>query len=156
MLGAINICRRSMPNNQRFFTASTVTVNASVKDIWNVLKDVRGWINWDQRFEKIEYDGPFSPGVKFTIIPQGRTPQNARFKMVTTDIAFSYETQISLCVVVHSHHVEKIGNFAKITCEIESVVEEGLIEEFSRRVWPRMQIGLAVALNNLVSLVETS
>lgn len=155
MLGAINFIGNLMPNNQRFFTASTVTVNASIKDIWNVLEDVRGWINWDQRFEKIEYEGPFSAGVKFKIFPQGRTPQNAKFKVVTMDTAFSYETQISLCVV-HSHHVEKIGDFAKITCEIESVVDEARIEEFSRKVWPRMQIGLPVALNNLVSLVEAS
>jgi hypothetical protein len=143
-----------MPNNQRFFTASTVTVNASVTDIWNVLEDVRGWINWDQRFEKIEYEGPFSAGVNFKITPQGRRPQKAKFKVVTMDTSFSYEAQISLCVVVHSHYVEKIGNFAKITCEIESIVDEGIIEEFSRKVWPQMQIGLPVALNNLVSLVE--
>jgi hypothetical protein len=143
-----------MPNNQHFFTASTVTVNASVKDIWNILEDVRGWINWDQRFEKIEYEGPFKEGVKFKIIPQGRTPQNAKFKVITTDTSFSYETQISLCVVVHSHRIENIGNFAKITCEIESIVDEGIIEEFSKKIWPQMQIGLPVALNNLVSLVE--
>lgn len=144
-----------MANSQRFFAASTVTVNASVKDIWSVLEDVRGWINWDQRFERIEYEGPFSAGVKFKIIPQGRTSQNAKFKVVTMDATFSYETQISLCVVVHSHHVEKIGNFAKVTCEIESVVDEGLIGEFSKKVWPQMQIGLPIALSNLVSLVET-
>lgn len=72
------------------------------------------------------------------------------------DTAFSYETQISLCVVVHSHHVEKIGDFAKITCEIESVVAEHLIDQFSKKFWPQMQIGLSVAVNNLVSLVESS
>jgi len=141
-----------MFNNQRFFTASTVTVNAPVKDIWSVLEDVRGWVNWDHRFEKIEYEGPFSVGVIFKIIPQGRTPQNAKFKVVTIGAAFSYETKISLCVVVHSHYVEKIGDLSTITFEIESVVDEGFVEEFSKKIWPRLQIGLPIALNNLVSL----
>ncbi len=143
-----------MPNNQRFYTASTVTVNASVKDIWSVLEDVRGWINWDQRFEKIEYEGPFSAGVKFKITPQGRTSQNATFKAVTMDTNFSYETQISLCVFLHTHYIQKIDDFSKITCEIESVVDEGYVKEFSRNIWPKMQVGLPVAVNNLVSLVE--
>jgi len=145
-----------MPKNQRFFTASTVTVNACVIEIWNVFEDVRRWINWDQRFEKIEYEGPFSAGVKFKITPQGRTSQNAKFKEVTADTVFSYETQISLCIVLHSHHLEKIGNYSKITCEIESFVDENLIKEFSKNIWPQLQIGLPIALNNLVSLVETS
>jgi hypothetical protein len=143
-----------MPKNQRFFTASTVTVNASVQDIWNILEDVSGWVNWDQRFEKILYKGPFTAGVEFKIISQGRMPQNAIFKVVTADVDFSYETQISICVVLHTHHIQKIDDFSKITCEIESVVDEGYVKEFSRNIWPKMQIGLPVAVNNLVSLVE--
>jgi hypothetical protein len=141
--------------NQCFFAASTVTVNASAEDIWNVLEDVRGWIFWDQRFEKIEFEGLFSTGSKFKIFRLGETPQSAEFKAVTANTFFSYEAKIPLFLVIHSHHFEKLGSYTKVTCEIKSIVEEDLIDDFSKNIWPQMQIGLPIAVNNLVSLVET-
>lgn len=144
-----------MTNNQKFFAASTVTVNAEIQDIWSVLEDVRGWINWDQRLEDIEYTGPFQSGVSFTLVSAERTPNKAKFKMVTKDVCFSYETDLSFCVILNNHQIEKIGRRVKITCEIEATIEDAAIEAFSKKIWPKMQIGLAVSLNNLVSLVES-
>ncbi len=145
-----------MSNNQRFYTASTVTVNASVLDIWNILEDVREWIYWDQRFETIEYNGPFNPGIEFNIINQWQNSQKAKITVVTKETYFSYETQICFCVLAHKHHIEEVGNFVRVTCEIESTVADRFVEEFSREAWPRIQIGLPIAVNNLASLFGAS
>lgn len=143
-----------MTSQQIFFASASATVKASTQDIWAVLEDVNGWANWDQRLDRVEYTGAFQPETVLTLFLTGNGPNDAKLKTVSKNVEFSYETCLPNSNILNRCIIEKLGCLVKITWEIEASVERSACASFSKRNWPGRQIGLAVALKNLVSYIE--
>jgi hypothetical protein len=144
-----------MSDTQSFVAAATVTANANLHDVWAVWADVNGWTNWDQGLERTEYRGHFRPGTRFTLVPQGGKPVEVTLKTVTQGEEFSDEAVLPFGVIRNFHRVEKLGARLKITHEVEAEISAPAVSRFAKEIWPHMQIGLPVSLNNIVGLVES-
>jgi hypothetical protein len=143
-----------MLERQQFVAAATVTANARAHDVWAIWSDVGAWANWDQSLDRTEYRGAFRSGARFVVVPHGGEAVEARLRTVTPDVEFSDEMALPFGVIRRSHRVEQLGVRVKITHELQADIETRAAPFFAKEVWPHMQIGLPVSLNNLVGLVE--
>lgn len=144
-----------MSDIQQFVAAATVTADAGVHDVWAIWVDVNAWTNWDQGIERTEFRGHFRPGTRFTLVPQGGKPVEVTLKTVTQGEEFSDEAVLPFGVIRNFHRVEKLGARVKITHEVQAEIAADAVGFFAKEIWPHMQIGLAVSLNNIVGLVES-
>jgi hypothetical protein len=143
-----------MPDKQQFVATATVTANVDVRDVWAVWEDVNAWANWDQGLDRTEYRGTFRPGTRYTLVPHGGEAVEAMLKTVTPGAEFSDEVILPFGVLRRFHRVEKLGPRVKISHELQAEIEERAATFFAKEIWPHMQIGLPVSLNNIVGLIE--
>src|SRR5262245_65097563 len=53
-------------------TEHTIETSAPPEAIWRLWSDVEGWPEWNGDIERIELDGPFGPGGRMLMTPQGQ------------------------------------------------------------------------------------
>jgi hypothetical protein len=143
-----------MSDTQQYIAAATVTVKASQHDIWAIWVDVNGWTNWDQGLAKTEMRGNFKAGTTFTLTPQGGQPVQVTIKTVTQGEEFSDEAVLPFGSIRTTHRMEPLGDRVKMTHEVTAEIKADARAFFEGEIWPHMQIGLPVSLNNIVSIVE--
>lgn len=143
-----------MSDTQQFVAAATVTVDASPHDIWAIWADVNAWTNWDQGLQRTEMRGNFKAGTTFSLTPQGGQPVQVQIKTVTQGEEFSDEAVLPFGTIRTYHRMEPLGERVKMTHEIQAEIRAEAIGLFEKDIWPHMQIGLPVSLNNIASIVE--
>lgn len=144
-----------MSDTQQFVAAATVTLNASVNDVWAIWVDVNAWTNWDQGIERTEMRGNFKAGTTFSLTPQGGQAIQVTIKTVTQGEEFSDEAVLPFGTIRTYHRVEPLGERLKMTHEVVADIKADAVGFFEKEIWPHMQIGLPVSLNNIVSIVGT-
>lgn len=142
-----------MPNMQKFIATATVTVDALAHDIWALWVDVNGWTTWDHGIEKIQLHGNFKEGNSFTLTPQGGDPLESTIVSVTQGEEFSDEAVLPFGSLRTYHRMEPIGPLVKVTHEVVAEINAQDAGFFGREIWPHLQSGLSVSLNNLVDIV---
>ena len=143
-----------MSDTQSYVAVSTVTVAASQSDIWALWADVAGWPHWDDGLEKAEISGNFRAGTLFSLTPRGCANIGVRLTSVTSGEEFSDEAVLPFGTLRSFHRMEPVGSLIKLTHELQADVRIDASERFDKEIWPRLQAGLAVAVNNIVDIVQ--
>lgn len=143
-----------MALTQTFYASATATASASIDDIWEVITDVDGWPNWDQRLERVELTGDICPDKRFNLFLTDNLPVVAVVKDLIKNQHFSYETKSSTHVIRHDVELSILGSKVKVNMTAQSEIPVQFAENFTTSVWPRFQIGLGISLSNLVTLVD--
>jgi len=140
---------------QKFVAAASVTVKASVNDIWALWVDVNGWTNWDEGLEKAEIRGHFKEGTSFSLTPQGAPESiDVRIKTVTQGEEFSDEAVLPFGTIRTYHRMERVGERVKLTHEVHADIDAEASGFFEKEIWPHMQAGLPASVNNIVGIVQ--
>ena len=144
-----------MADTQQFEAAATVTVKTSPNDIWAIWVDVNAWTNWDSGIERTEMRANFKTGTTFSLTPLGGQPIEVTIKTVTQGEEFSDEAVLPFGTIRTYHRMEPLGGRVKMTHEVVADIKAEAVAFFEKEIWPHMQIGLPVSLNNIVTIVES-
>jgi len=145
-----------MPNKNKYIAAVTVTVDATVPDIWVIWTDVSAWNTWDHGIEQSKLNGSFRAGNTFSLTPRGGEPLEVTLKTVTQGEEFSDEAVLPFGSIRNFHRVEPLGRKVKLTHEVHAEINEEEAEFFEKNIWPHMQGGLAESVGNIANLVQVS
>jgi uncharacterized protein YndB with AHSA1/START domain len=92
----------------------------SAHAVWTLWADPLGWHTWNEGAGKVELDGPFAAGTRFTMTPPGEDPIQMTITEVVPDRAW-----IDVCewpgLVITTHHLieEMGGGRTKVTYRTE-------------------------------------
>src|SRR5258708_314568 len=85
-----------------------VDSTATPEALWAVWSDVAGWPDWNAGVEKIEIDGPFAAGSRFTMTPPGEEPIQMRLLDVIPLVLFTDKMDAGDFVVTTVHRLEPL------------------------------------------------
>jgi hypothetical protein len=140
---------------QHFEAAATVTVKTSPNDIWAIWADVNAWTSWDPGVARTEMRANFKSGSTFSLTPQGRPPIQVTIKTVTQGEEFSDEAVLPFGTIRTYHRMEPLGERVKMTHEVVADIDADSVTFFEKEIWPHLQIGLPVSVNNIANIVES-
>lgn len=83
----------------------SVETTAAPTAIWRHWSDIEAWPEWNEGIEKIEVDGPFAVGTRFTMTPPGDDPIEMRLVEITPGEQFIDEMDAGDFVVRTVHRV---------------------------------------------------
>jgi hypothetical protein len=86
----------------------SVETTAAPDVLWRLWSDIEGWPKWNDGIERIEVDGPFAVGTKFTMIPPGQEPLAMRIVEVVANELFIDEMDAGDFVVRTVHRLERL------------------------------------------------
>jgi uncharacterized protein YndB with AHSA1/START domain len=100
-----------MSDNPLFWRGTqSIVTRASPERIWDIWRDVAGWVQWNAGIETIELHGPFETGATFTMKP----PEQDAFESTLLDVdsarGFTDETRLGDIHVVVQHFFEANGD----------------------------------------------
>jgi uncharacterized protein YndB with AHSA1/START domain len=55
-------------------TEHSIATSAPPDAVWRLWADVAGWPDWNGDIERIELIGPFAPGSRIVMTPEGQEP----------------------------------------------------------------------------------
>lgn len=145
-----------MSVRRRFFTSSTVTVDALAHDIWALWVDVNGWSAWDRGVESALLHSNFKQGNRFTLVPKGAEAVEVTIKTVTQGDEFSDEANLPFGTIRTFHRMEPFGELVKVTHEVEAEVDLDHAPAFSQQLWADMQRNVSESLNDMIDIVSAA
>ncbi len=131
----------------------SVTTKASVKNIWKVWSDVKGWSNWDHELEWAELDGDFAPGVEGRLKAKDWPVSTFVMTEVEWEKSFKDLSKMPLTQMEFNHTIEPSKEGVRIT---HSVSVKGLLAPILYlKLRKRFQAGFPVALKKLAAIAES-
>jgi hypothetical protein len=97
----------------------------------------------------------FKSGSTFSLTPQGRPPIQVTIKTVTQGEEFSDEAVLPFGTIRTYHRMEPLGERVKMTHEVVADIDADSVTFFEKEIWPHLQIGLPVSVNNIANIVES-
>ena len=97
----------------------TAMSTASPEALWDVWSDMASWPDWNGGIERIEVDGPFEVGTRFTMTPPGEEPIPMRLVEVIPGLSFSDEMDGGDFVVLTVHRLDPLADGTRITYRTE-------------------------------------
>ncbi|MBS2545546.1 SRPBCC family protein [Catenulispora sp. NL8] len=91
--------------NYEFSAEAEVTPHA----VWTLWADPLGWHTWNEGAGKVEMDGPFAAGTRFTMTPPGQDPIRMTITEVVPDQAWVDVCELPELVITTHHLIEEIG-----------------------------------------------
>ncbi|WP_194896146.1 SRPBCC family protein [Catenulispora pinisilvae] len=92
--------------NYEFSAEAEVTAHA----VWTLWADPLGWHTWNDGAGKVEMEGPFAAGTRFTMTPPGEDPIRMRITEVVPDQAWVDVCEWPGLVITTHHLIEEIGD----------------------------------------------
>jgi polyketide cyclase/dehydrase/lipid transport protein len=87
-------------------TEYSLTRDASPEAIWHVLRDVDGWVTWNDGIETIELHGPLAVGTTFTMKPPGEDAVTSVIAELEENRLFTDVTDLGELVVRVAHEIQ--------------------------------------------------
>jgi len=84
----------------------SVETAAAPDVVWRLWSDIASWPQWNDGIEKIEIDGPFTPGSTFTMTPPGGEPIRMRLAEIVPGGLFTDEMDAGDFIVRTVHRLE--------------------------------------------------
>ena len=97
----------------------SVETPASPAVVWRHWADVAAWPSWNAGIEKIQVDGPFQVGTRFTMTPPGDDPVTMRLTEIVPGELFTDEADGGDFVVRTVHRLEPVASGTRITYRTE-------------------------------------
>jgi uncharacterized protein YndB with AHSA1/START domain len=97
----------------------SVRTAAPAAELWRHWSDVPSWPSWNAGIEKIEIDGPFQPGTRFTMSAPGADPVTMRLTEVVPGESFTDQMDAGDFVVTTSHRIAQADGGVRITYRTE-------------------------------------
>jgi uncharacterized protein YndB with AHSA1/START domain len=86
----------------------SVQTGAGPEALWREWSDVSGWPEWNAGVEKIDIDGPFAVGTRFTMFEPGEEPIRLQLVEVVPNERFTDELDAGDFVVRTEHRLEPL------------------------------------------------
>lgn len=101
-------------------TEYTLTTEASLEALWQLLSDVNGWGTWNDGIETIALDGPLAVGTTFTMKPPGEDVLISTIAELEPNRLLTDVTEVGELVVRVVHQLEpRSGGGTSITYRVE-------------------------------------
>jgi uncharacterized protein YndB with AHSA1/START domain len=97
----------------------TVTTSAGAATVWRHWSDMAAWPSWNDGIEKIEIDGPFAVGTRFTMTPPGDDPVEMRITDIEPGESFTDEMDAGDFVVRTVHRLERVADGTRVVYRTE-------------------------------------
>jgi hypothetical protein len=83
--------------------------------LWRAWTDVRGWPRWDKELEYTQLDGPFVPGVRFTLKPKAGPTVRMRLESLDPGQRFTDVALLPLARLYDAHEIEETPEGLRLT-----------------------------------------
>ena len=125
---------------------------ATKEEIWNIWADVTNWNVWDKEVETSKLLGKFQTGTKGILKPTGGP--KTKFEMIECSNlkSFTDRSFLPLCKMDFIHTITDTKDGIEIT---HKVVMTGFMTFlFSKVIGNKLKVGLPIAVEKLIELVE--
>lgn len=85
----------------------SIETTAAPDTVWRHWSDMAAWPQWNDGIEKIQIDGPFTAGTRFTMTPPGDEPIQLRLTQIVPGELFTDEMDAGDFVVRTTHRLEQ-------------------------------------------------
>jgi hypothetical protein len=131
---------------------SVVTKDATKEQIWKLWSDVPNWNIWDKEVETSEIFGEFKVGTKGVLKPVGGPKTKFEMTECTNLKSFTDRSFLPLCKMDFIHTMTEAKGEIELT---HKVVMTGFMTFFfSKVIGSKIKVGLPIAVEKLIELVE--
>lgn len=88
----------------------SVETGAGPDAVWRCWSDMAAWPEWNEGIEKIEINGPFEVGTRFTMTPPGEDPVELRLVEIVPGELFVDEMDAGDFVVRTAHRLDPLAD----------------------------------------------
>jgi len=101
-------------------TAFTRSTDLAPETLWQVLRDVDGWVAWNDGIEKIALDGPLAVGATFEMVPPGEDPVRSTVVELVENRLLTDLTELGDLAVRVAHRLDPLpGGGTAVTFEVQ-------------------------------------
>jgi uncharacterized protein YndB with AHSA1/START domain len=129
-----------------------VQTTVSAAELWRHWSDMAAWPQWNDGIEKIQIDGPFAVGTRFTMTPPGEDPVEMRIAEIVPGESFVDEMDTGDIVVRTVHRLEPAGGTTTIVYRTE--ITGPAAAQLGPRLGPAITADFPDVLAALVTLAE--
>jgi uncharacterized protein YndB with AHSA1/START domain len=131
----------------------SVETRAPADALWRRWSDMAAWPEWNHGIEKIEIDGPFAVGTKFTMTPPDDDPIEMRIVKIVPGELFTDEMDAGDFVVRTVHRLEQAAaGWTRVTYRTE--ITGPAADEAGPQLGPAITADFPEVLAALVELAE--
>jgi hypothetical protein len=133
-------------------TKITATTAASKERVWDILKDVEGWIKWDHSLESSEILGPFREGTTGSLTLKDGTKLKTVLTKVVSHEEFVQEARLVLAKAKMSHFIKQEGG--KTTVIFQTEIKGPLAFFYKLFIGAGIKKKIPKEMNEMIKLAE--
>ncbi len=130
-----------------------VTTSADTQALWRHWSDMAAWPTWNEGIEKIEIDGPFAVGTRFTMTPPRDEPVQMQIVDIVPGASFTDEMDAGDFTVRTVHRLEPRADGTRVVYRTE--ITGPAADQIGPELGPQITADFPDVLAALVRLAES-